>query len=96
MAYYRNAEIRQGSRTIRVNVDVDGFMPVTGPLAGKFQWGGVLRPPNNTGLEPNETYLLLIPGFSAAKIVITEEPNPVDGSVAFTGIGDMPTSEPSR
>jgi hypothetical protein len=96
MMQYKNAEIRQAGRTIRANVEVDASVPVTGPSAGKVEWDGVLWPPNNTGLELFETYTLVLPGFSPAKIVITEEANPVDGSVRFKGVGGMPASMHSR
>lgn len=95
MAVFKNAEIRHGGNVIRANVEVDGFVPVTGPSAGKFQWSGVLRPPNNTGLIKGETYTLILPGYSPTKIEVTDEANPVDGSVPFTGIGDMPKSKAS-
>ena len=85
-----NAEIRQGNRAIRVNVAVDSSVPITGPNAGTVGWGGVLRPPNNTGLLVDESYMLILPGFLPATIVITEEANPIDGTVAFKGIGDLP------
>lgn len=90
MAVLKNAEIRHGGNAIRANVEVDGFVPVTGPSAGKFLWSGTLRPPNNTGLIKGETYTLVLPGCPPARIEITEEANPVDGSVPFKGIGDMP------
>lgn len=96
MVEHKNAQIRQAGRTIRANVEVHGYVPVMGPSAGEIQWSGVLRPPNNTGLEVDETYTLILPGFSSAKIVITEEANPVDGSVAFKGVGGIPVSTSSR
>lgn len=96
MVEHKNAQIRQAGRTIRANVEVDGYVPVAGPSAGQIQWHGVLRPPNNTGLEVDETYTLVLPGFSPAKIVITEEANPVDGSVAFKGVGSTPVGMGSR
>lgn len=90
MAVFDNAEIHQGRKVIRVNVDVDGFVPITGQSAGEYHWSGVLRPPNNTGLIRGETYTLVLPGYSPARIKVTDEANPVDGSVPFRGIGDMP------
>jgi hypothetical protein len=95
MAVHKNAEIRHGGDVIRANVEVDAFVPITGELAGKVQWSGVLRPPNNTGLVKGETYILILPGYSPAKIEVTDEANPVDGSVPFKGVGDMPKSKPS-
>jgi hypothetical protein len=96
VAQFKNAEIRQAGNVIRANVDVDSSVPITGPLAGKAEWRGVLRPPNNTGLALGEAYTLLLPGFSPAKIVITSEANPVDGSVTFKGVGELPVAVPSR
>ena len=95
MAGFTNAEIRHGGNAIRANVEVDEFVPITGPSAGSVQWNGLLRPPNNTGLIKGEIYTLILPGYSPARIEITEEANPVDGSVAFKGIGDMPKSKAS-
>jgi hypothetical protein len=95
MAVFKNTEIRQGGNVIRANVEVDGFVPVTGPAAGRFQWSGVLKPPNNTGLVNGETYTLILPGYPAAKIEVTDEANPIDGSVPFKGIGDVPKSKAS-
>lgn len=92
MAVYKNAEIRLGGHLIRVNVEVDSSVPITGPAAGTVEWGGVLRPPNNTGLVPGEIYLLVIPALSPAKIEITSEANAADGSVTFKGIGDFPAN----
>ena len=96
MAQYKNAEIRRASYVIRANVEVDGFVPSTGPSAGNLEWSGVFRPPNNTGLALGETYTLVIPGFSPARIVITGEANPVDGSVTFKGVGEFRTNVPSK
>jgi hypothetical protein len=93
MAVFKNAEIRQGGNVIRVNVD--GFVPITGPSAGRYQWSGVLTPPNNTGLIRGETYTLILPDYSPARIEVTDEANPEDGSVPFRGIGDMPKRQPS-
>jgi hypothetical protein len=95
MAVFKNAEIRHGGNVIRVNVEVDGFVPITGPAAGKYQWSGVLRPPNNTGLIRGETYTLILPDCSPARIEVTDEASPVDGSVPFKGIGDMPERKAS-
>lgn len=96
MAVYKNAEIRRSGHVIRVNVEVDGFVPVTGPSAGKVEWGGVLRPPNNIGLALDESYTLVLPEFSPTKIQITSEANPVDGSVTFKGIGEVPVRVSSQ
>jgi hypothetical protein len=95
MAVYKNAEIRRAGEVIRGDVEVDAFVPVTGSSAGKIQWSGVLRPPNNTGLARREIYTLVLPGNVAAKIQITDEANPVDGSVPFKGIGAPPVSDPN-
>jgi len=96
MAVFKNAEIRQGDRVIRVNVEVDSSVPITGPSAGTVEWGGVLRPPNNTGLMFDESYVLILPGFAPAEIMITDEANPVDGSVTFKGLGDLPKAVQSQ
>jgi len=96
MAVFRNAEIRQAGNVIRANVEVDSFVPSTGPSAGTVEWNGVIRPPNNTGLALGETYVLVLPGFSPAKIVITSEANSEDGTVTFKGVGESPVSVPSR
>jgi hypothetical protein len=90
--FYNNAEIRQSGRVIRANVgvEVDSFVPVTGELAGVRVWSGVLRPPNNIGLVPGETYTLVIPGFLPTKIEITSEASAHDGSVPFRGVGSLP------
>jgi len=95
MAVFKNAEIRHGGNVIRANVEVDGFVPITGPSAGTLQWSGTLRPPNNTGLIKGGTYTLILPGYSPTRIEVTDEANPIDGSVPFRGIGDMPTSKAS-
>ena len=87
MGVYQNAEIRKGGNTIRVNVSVDANIPLA---TGVVEWGGTLNPPNNIGLVLGETYTLLLPGFSPAKIEITSEANPVDGAVTFTGVGEPP------
>jgi hypothetical protein len=96
VAVFKNAEIRQAGNVIRANVEVDSFVPVSGPSAERFEWGGVLRPPNNTGLTRGETYTLVLPGHLPAKIRITDEANSVDGSVTFRGVGESPVSVPSR
>ena len=96
MAEYNNAEIKRAGQVIRANVHVDSYVPVNGPSAGEVQWSGVLRPPNNTGLELGETYTLVLPGLSPAKILITDEANPVDGSVTFQGVGQLPAAVPSK
>ena len=97
MASYKHAEIRRGSRRVRadvtVDVDIDSYMPVTGPEAGVAQWSGVLRPPNNIGLTRGEVYSLLLPGHSPAKIRILDDANPIDASVPFQGIGRMPFAQ---
>ena len=95
MATFKNAEIRQAGHIVRANVEgeVDSFVPLTGPSV--TEWSGVLRPPNNTGLAVGETYFLQIPGHSPAKIEITGEANPVDGSVTFKGLGQLPASAKS-
>jgi hypothetical protein len=93
---YENAEIRRAGKVIRANVEVDSYVPITGPSAAKVVWSGVLRPPNNTGLLLGETYTLVLPDFGPAKIEITEEANPVDGSVSFRGIGELPASVASQ
>jgi hypothetical protein len=95
MTVSKNAEIRQGGNVIRVNVEVDGFVAITGPSAGKYQWSGVLRPPNNIGLIRGETYTLILPDYSPARIEVTDEANPVDGSVPFRVIGDLPERKAS-
>lgn len=96
MAIYKDAEIRHGGIVIRVNVEVDGYVPVTGTAAGKFEWHGVLRPPNNTGLTPGEIYTLVLPGYLPAKIEICEEANPIDGSVSYKGVGEPPKNSPVK
>lgn len=96
MAVHENAEIRKGGNAIRVNVVVDGFVPVTGPAAGKVEWSGVLLPPNNTGLALGESYTLVLPGYSSAKIEITSEAHANDGTVTFKGVGEMPVGRPSE
>jgi len=96
VAQFKNAEIRQASNVIRANVEVDSFVPITGQSTGKDEWSGVLRPPNNTGLALGEAYTLLLPGFSPAKILITSEANPVDGSVTFKGVGELPVAVASQ
>jgi hypothetical protein len=96
VAVYKNAEIRKAGDVIRANVEVDSFVPISGPSAGTVEWSGILRPPNNTGLIMDETYTLVLPGFSPAKITITGEANPVDGSVTFKGIDELRVSAPSR
>jgi len=90
VAQFTNAEIRHGSRVVRANVELDSFIPITGLSAGEVEWSGVLRPPNNTGLAPGETYTLVLPNFSPARILITGEANPIDGSVSFQGVGQPP------
>lgn len=90
MSTHQNAEIRHSGRVIRANVEVEAAVPVNGPSAGTAQWGGILRPPNNTGLERGELYTLVLPGCSPARIVITDEANPADGSVPFRGVGAVP------
>ena len=90
MAFFKNAELRHGRNVIRTHVNVDAFVPTTGPSAGRLQWSGVLMPPNNTGLIKDQTYVLIIPGHSSVKIQVTDEANSVDGSVPFVGIGDWP------
>lgn len=87
MALFQNAQIRQGGNTIRVNVLVDAYVPMT---TGRLEWFGELRPPNNTGLALGESYTLVLPGYSPAKILITSDANAVDGSVTFKGVGNMP------
>jgi len=96
VAQFKNAEIRQAGNVIRANVEVDSSVPITGPEAGRVEWRGVLRPPNITGLALRETYTLVLPGFSPAKILITGEANPVDGSVTFEGVGEFPVAVPSQ
>ena len=99
MRAFNNAEIRQAGNVIRANVEVEvdfGSVPISAPSAGNVEWSGVLRPPNNTGLALGETYTLVLPGFSPAKIAITGEANPVDSSVTFKGVGELPVSMPSR
>jgi hypothetical protein len=91
---FKNAEIRQAGSVIRANVEVESFVPITRPSAGKAEWSGILRPPNNTGLALREAYMLLLPGFSPAKIEITGEANPEDGSVTFKGVGELPVAVP--
>ncbi len=91
MAVYENAEIRQGGNVIRVNVDLDASFPLA---TGSAEWRGTLQPPNNTGLALGESYTLVLPGFSPARILITSEANAVDGSVTFEGVGEMPVSRP--
>jgi len=71
-------------------VEVDTYVPVTEPSSGKVGWSGLLQPPNNIGLALGETYTLILPGLSPAKIVITSEANPVDGSVTFEGLSEFP------
>lgn len=88
MAVYKNAEIRAAGHVIRTNVDVDCSFSIIDPVAGV--WTGLLLPPNNTGLLLGESYLLVIPGLSPAKIAITSEANAADGSVTFKGIGELP------
>jgi hypothetical protein len=96
MAIYENAEIRHGGIAIRVNVEVDAEVPITGSAAGNVEWHGVLRPPNNTGLNSRETYTLVLPGFLPAKIEIYEEASPIDGSVSYKGVGEPPQSAPAK
>jgi len=88
MTQYTNAEIRVGRHTIRVDVTVDSYTPIS---TATPEWTGVLRPPNNTGLAPGQTYTLVLPGYSPAHIRVTSEANPIDGTVTFCGVSDMPT-----
>ena len=92
MTTLKNAEIKQGGNVIRVNVEVQTAVAITGPSAGKSEWSGVLNPPNNTGLTLGEIYTLVLPGLQSAKIEITDEANSIDGSVPFKGIGVLPLS----
>ncbi len=36
--------------------------------------------------------MLVLPGFAPAKIVITGEADPEDGSVTFKGVGELPAA----
>lgn len=92
MEHFKNAEIRQAGNVIRANVEVDSFVPITAQSPGNVEWLGVLRPPNNTGLALGEAYMLVLPGFAPAKIVITGEADPEDGSVTFKGVGELPVA----
>lgn len=96
MVTFKNAELRHAGNVIRTNVEVDSYVPLTGPLAREAQWTGVLRPPNNTGLALGETYTLVLPDHSPVKIEITGEANPEDGSVTFKGIGNFQAKALSR
>jgi hypothetical protein len=91
VAIYKNAVIRHGSATIRTDVAVDSA-DVSLSAPESVNWAGRLLPPNNTGLTVGQQYTLILPKFSPAKIVITEEPNRVDGVVLFRGVGPMPRS----
>lgn len=98
MARYQNAEIRKSGQTIRVNVivDIDGYVPITGPSAASYVWNGVLHPPNNTGLTLADVYQLMLPDFAPARIRITSEANPIDGTVSFEGLGEIPLHKTGR
>jgi len=93
VALYKNAEIRKGGNTIRANVVVDTYVPLT---TASVEWGGTLHPPNNTGLALGESYTLVLPGFTPAKILITSEASPHDGIVSFKGVGAMPVGASSN
>lgn len=90
MASYKDAEIRKGRIVIRANVEVVSAVPITGQAAGVTEWRGILRPRNNIRLTQGEFYTLVLSGFLPARIEICEEPNPVDGSVRFKGVGPLP------
>ena len=94
MTMHKNASIRRGSRQIRVDVDVDVYVPITGPEASNPQWSGELLPPNNIGLSLNETYILELPSGPSAKIRITGEADE-EGKVPFDGVGEHPTQHVS-
>ena len=93
---YTNAEIRQAGQVIRCNVELYANIPATGPEAAQVQWQGVLRPPNNTGLEIDERYTLALPDCSPVTIKIMSEANHVDGSVKFKGVGAPPAPSSAR
>jgi hypothetical protein len=92
---YKNAVIRHGSAAIRRDVAVDyAGADVSLVVPDTPSWGGRLLPPNNTGLSVGQQYTLVLPQFTPAKIVITEEPHPSDGVVPFKGVGAEPRSAP--
>jgi len=94
VATYYNAEIRHGGAVIRTDVAVDVDQTDVSIATASVTWGGHLLPPNNTGLTVGQQYTLVLPEFAPAKIVITGEPNPVDGVVSFKGVGPLPRSIP--
>jgi hypothetical protein len=89
MDLFSNATIRHGRIVVRNEVDVELCHD-----SNDESWGGKLLPPNNIGLMYGETYTLMIPGCSAAKVTITSEANPNDGAVQFRGVGDYPQARP--
>jgi hypothetical protein len=91
---YENAVIRNGSAVVRTGTNVALVdMDVSMAAPDTPNWGGRLLPPNNTGLRLGHQYTLALPGFTPARIVITEEPDP-NGAVAFRGVGAVPRSTP--
>jgi len=91
MAVYENAEVRRGGSVVRKNVIIDSaYVALTAPET--LEWSGRLLPPNNTGLVMGDTYQLLIPGCTPARILITGEADPNDSSIPFQGVGAAPTS----
>ena len=95
MTHFTNARIMREGHAIRINVEVDYDESVS-ITNGEVQWSGWLQPPNNIGLEVGHAYTLVLPGFKPARILITEEANPVDGTVAFRGVGERPLAVPSE
>ena len=96
MAVYNNAEIRQARKVIRANVEVQGFVPVTGPSAGSSSGAGFFGRQIIRDWCCGDTYTLILPDYPPAEIEITDEANPVDGSVAFKGIGEPPVKMPAE
>ena len=94
MALYRDAEIRKGGNRVRMNLMVDAYAYVR-MVTGRAEWEGTLHPPNNIGLTLSESYTLVLPGFSPAKILITSEANAIDGTVSFKGVGEIRFMEPN-
>lgn len=87
MAIFSEVDIGRGGRLVRtaVTVEVDDGPP----------WGGLLRPPNNTGLTAGETYTISLPGHVPAAIRVTGEADQ-GGSVPFLGVGAPPRPSAQR